>query len=100
MKALLKLDPQERLNCYQALDHPYFEGMEENNSHRALLRKSSETPLNFGENTLKNALLIQNLVPEETDKNFADIIGQKILTNSHEENLPVDVEPGQSNSNF
>lgn len=98
MKSLLKLDPLERLNCTQALEHPYFEGMTENNSHRALARKSSETPFNLGENTLKNALLIQNLVPEETDKNFVEIISQKIISNLQDENLPLDMEPGQSNS--
>lgn len=98
MKSLLKLDPLERLNCTQALEHSYFEGMAENNSHRALARKSSETPFNTGDNTLKNALMIQNLVPEETDKNFVDIISQKIMSNMQDENLPLDIEPGQSNS--
>jgi len=29
MKALLKLDPNERLSAKEALNHPYFEGIRE-----------------------------------------------------------------------
>ena len=29
MKALLKLDPNERLTCKEALNHQYFEGLRE-----------------------------------------------------------------------
>jgi cyclin-dependent kinase-like len=29
MKALLKLDPNERLTSKEALNHPYFEGLRE-----------------------------------------------------------------------
>ena len=29
MKALLKLDPEERLNSKEALNHPYFDGIRE-----------------------------------------------------------------------
>jgi hypothetical protein len=30
MKALLKLDPDERLCAKEALNHPYFDGIREN----------------------------------------------------------------------
>ena len=29
MKALLKLDPNERLSAKEALNHPYFDGLRE-----------------------------------------------------------------------
>ena len=32
MKALLKLDPKERLNSKEALNHPYFDGLREDDN--------------------------------------------------------------------
>jgi hypothetical protein len=41
MKALLKLDPQERLNAKEALNHPYFDGLREDD-RKISLKDSNE----------------------------------------------------------
>ena len=40
MKALLKLDPNERLTSNEALNHPYFDGLRDNDHESIISRRS------------------------------------------------------------
>ena len=42
MKALLKLDPKERLTCNEALKHPYFDDMAEGVANEEIGKKEGE----------------------------------------------------------
>ncbi len=63
MKALLRLDPNERLTSKEALNHPYFEGLREidcpdsaRKSQPKIQNLSKETPIQANK---KPAALIQ-----------------------------------------